>query len=195
MTDKTRIFLLRHGETVWNRECRLQGHKDSNLTQKGKEQAQNSGYHLQQVIGRPPRLFCSPLGRCRETAAEIAKIVDFDLDRIEYDGRVKERSFGRWEGQKISDVKLFDADAYRLTTDNRWDVAPPDGESYSMVAKRLECWLTEVQGGSVVLVSHGCAGRILRGIYLGLSAEEIYGLDEPHEAIYKLEKNLVCRIA
>lgn len=192
--SQTQILLLRHGETLWNTEKRFQGHKDSSLTQKGLEQARKNGFNLQRIIDKSTLLVCSPLGRCRQTAAEIAKIVAFNPDQIEFDERVKERSFGRWEGQTLSDIKTNDAQSYRLTRANRWDVPPPNGESYAMVATRLESWLSDVQGQSLVLVSHGCAGRILRGIYANLAPEEIYSLDEPHDAIYKLENNQVSRI-
>ncbi len=194
MSQQTRIILLRHGETLWNTEQRFQGHRDSSLTQRGIEQAKNSGFTLQRTMGKTTRLVCSPLGRCRQTVAEIARVIEFDADQIEYDERVKERSFGQWEGHTLSDVKTNDAQSYRLTQENRWDVPPPDGESYAMVAKRLSSWLNDIQGQSVVLVSHGCAGRILRGIYAGLTPEEMYSLDEPHEAIYKLENNKICRV-
>ncbi len=195
MTNPTKIFLLRHGETMWNTECRLQGHKDSKLTHKGREQARQNGLKLQNLISNAPRLIASPLGRCRETAAVVANMIDFDLSQIEYDDRVMELSFGQWEGQKIADIELNDTDRFEMRRANRWDIPAPDGESYSTVAKRLRAWLSDVEGQTLILVSHGCAGRILRGIYSNLPKESIYSLDEPHDAIYLLENKTVTRVA
>ncbi len=194
MTILPKIFLIRHGETVWNTQQRLQGHKDSELTFNGRKQAHQNGINLRRVLGSAPRIISSPLGRCRETAEIVATAMEFDVTRIEYDKRVMELSFGRWEGQKLTDIKLNDAVAFQMRQANRWDVAAPGGESYSLVAERLRSWLYDVEEHSLILVSHGCAGRILRGIYANLEKEEIYSLDEPHDAIYQLGNNRVTRI-
>ena len=195
MTDSAKIYLLRHGETMWNTERRLQGHSNSQLTQKGKQQARQNGLRLRKLISSTPRLISSPLGRCRETAEIIAGVMKFDFSQIEYEDRVKELSYGRWEGQRVSDIELNEASAFQVRRANRWDIPAPDGESYSMVADRLGDWLSEVERQTLVLVSHGCAGRILRGIYTNLPKESIYSLEEPHDAIYLLENETVSRIA
>jgi probable phosphoglycerate mutase len=122
-------------------------------------------------------------------------VIGLDLSRVEYDDRVKELSYGRWEGRKVVDVRVNDALGFQSRLANRWDVPAPGGESYSMVAERLNHWLQEVEGQTIVLVSHGCAGRILRGIYSGLSKAEIYALEEPHDAIFLLENGGVVRAA
>jgi len=195
MTDSTNILLLRHGETVWNTTHRLQGHKDSKLTKKGREQAHRNGLNLRSFMEGAPRLVASPLGRCRETAEIIANVVEFDIAKIEYDERVMELSFGQWEGQSKSDIMKNDPDRFQAREANRWDIAAPDGENYCSVAQRLQSWLDDVEGQTLILVSHGCAGRILRGIYANLKKEEIYTLDEPHDAIFQLKSNIVIRVA
>lgn len=195
MTDSTKIFLLRHGETLWNTEQRLQGHKNSDLTEVGREQASQSGLALKRLGADSFRLISSPLGRCRETANIIAEALEFDSSNIEYVDRVKEISFGSWEGQQIHDIQEMDSEAFNLRKANRWDVPAPGGESYSMVAERLNEWLKDIEGQSLILVSHGCAGRILRGIYAQIQKELIYSLDESHDAIYLLEHGEVTRVA
>lgn len=195
MADSTKIFLLRHGETLWNTEQRLQGHKNSDLTEVGREQARQNGLALKRFGADSFRLISSPLGRCRETANIIAEALEFDSSNIEYEDRVKEISFGSWEGQQIHDIQEMDSEAFNLRKANRWDVPAPGGESYSMVAERLNEWLKDIEGQSLILVSHGCAGRILRGIYAQIQKELIYSLDESHDAIYLLEHGEVTRIA
>lgn len=195
MTDSTKIFLLRHGETLWNTERRLQGHKNSNLTETGREQALQNGLKLKCMMAEAPRFISSPLGRCRETANIVANAIGFDLTKIEYDDRVKELSFGCWEGQQISDIQTKDSEKFKLRKANRWDIPAPGGESYAMVAERLEDWLSDVQGQNIILVSHGCASRILRGIYSQIQKDLIYSLDESHDAIYLLENGTATCVA
>jgi len=146
MTDSTKIFLLRHGETLWNTEQRLQGHKDSDLTDVGREQALQNGLKLKSLVADSPRFISSPLGRCRETANIVANAIGFDPSRIEYEDRVKEISFGAWEGQQIGDIQTQDSGAFQMRKKNRWDIPAPNGESYSMVAERLKDRLSEVKG-------------------------------------------------
>lgn len=191
MTDSTKIFLLRHGETQWNTQRRLQGHKDSDLTEIGRNQAIQNGLKLKGMIEGSPRIISSPLGRCRETAHLIAGAIGFDPTQIEYENRVKELSFGHWEGQQIDDIQANDSENFQLRKDNRWDVPAPGGESYTMVAARLEDWLSDIRGQTLILVSHGCAGRILRGIYAHMQKDLIHSLDESHDAIYLLENGTV----
>lgn len=194
MANSTKLFLMRHGETLWNTERRLQGHKDSKLTSKGRKQAHRNAVQLRNIVEGVPRFIASPLGRCRETAEIVAHAIDFDIAKIEYDKRVMEISFGQWEGQRKTDIEINDSVAFQARLANRWDVPAPGGESYSMVAQRLRSWLRDVEGHTLILVSHGCAGRILRGIYSNLEKEKIYSLDEPHDAIYQLENNTVTRV-
>ena len=75
------IYLIRHGETVWNRASRLQGHKDTPLTMKGVKQAQALGFALRGVLKNktPGFFYASPIGRAKQTAAIISDIIDFDV--------------------------------------------------------------------------------------------------------------------
>ena len=93
------IYLIRHGETVWNRASCLQGHKDTPLTMKGVKQAQALGFALKGVLKNktPSFFYSSPIGRAKQTAAIISDIIDFDVERIEYKS-LKEITFGDWDG-------------------------------------------------------------------------------------------------
>ena len=195
MDSTIRIFLLRHGQTAWNVEERRQGQSDSALTSVGRHQALENGVKLKKLLPARFRVISSPLGRCRETSKIVASTLSYEQSDIEYDSRLKEISFGSWEGRRMSEVEIDDPANYKLRSENRWDVAPPGGESYAMVAKRLQSWVTELSGPqTLVVVSHGCAGRILRGIFVGLAPNSIYTLDEPHDGIYLLEKQSVSRV-
>ncbi len=195
MSSEIRIFLLRHGQTIWNVEKRLQGHKNSGLTSVGQGQALENGRKLRKLVPEGCRIMSSPLGRCRETSEIVATALGHAHADIEYDSRLKEISFGSWEGRTLSEIQLKEPDVYRRRKENRWDIPPPGGESYAMVAQRLQSWLSELEGPqTLIVVSHGCAGRILRGIFADMAPSSIYTLDEPHEAIFKLENKEVSRV-
>ena len=89
------IYLIRHGETVWNRAARLQGHKDTPLTMKGIKQARSLGVALKQTLQNksPEFFYSSPIGRAKQTATIISDIIDFDTGLIEYKPSLKEITF------------------------------------------------------------------------------------------------------
>jgi broad specificity phosphatase PhoE len=185
------IYLLRHGETQWNTESRLQGHLDSPLTEKGCYQASHNGSRLNNLLAANPAIYSSPLGRCIETARIVASKIGVNETTIKKDERLKELNYGHWEGRIKSEIQNSDGELYQARLKDRWNVPAPGGESYSNVAARLQNWLGELNGGSTIVVSHGCTGRILRGIYAGLSGEEISTLGESHESIFVLQGGIV----
>lgn len=182
------IYLLRHGETAWNVERRLQGQQDSPLTQRGREQAINNGHKLSELL-KPGtcRLVSSPLGRCRQTAELVAACLGYDSSRLEVDGRLREIGFGRWEGKTKQEIKAVERELYYRRNSDRWNIPAPGGESYSDVAVRLNTWLAALGDETIVAVSHGGTGRILRGLHCNLNPEEIANLSEPHDSIFLLE--------
>ena len=191
--QSARLYLLRHGETEWNTQGRMQGHLDSELTSRGREQAERNGERLRQLLdGRSFRMVASPLGRCRVTAGLVAGQLGMASSRIEYDERLKEHGYGEWEGQTHAHVQVADAERYAARNADRWGVEVPGGESYALVAARLGTWLAEVRADeTVVVVSHGCAGRILRTIYAGLERHEADALHQAHDHIYYLTQHRI----
>lgn len=183
------IYLTRHGETIWNREGRIQGHLDSPLTPRGLEQARRTGQRLRDLIGDPAgyRIVTSPLGRCRQTAFAIAQGLGRNTDGIEQEPRLKEHGYGTWEGLTHDQVLARDGERWQKRADDRWNVRVPGGESYGLVAVRVRAWLEETsESDRLIVVSHATAGRILRGLYAGLSQAVILGLDGAHGHIYRL---------
>jgi len=181
------IYLLRHGETVWNTEQRLQGQLDSPLTQKGLRQAAKNGEKLRSLIqGNEIRVVSSPLGRTLETAKIVASEIGVDPEGIETDERLKELSYGEWEGMTKTDIERNDLSRYKNRINDRWNVPAPGGESYKDVAERLDSWLKEQKDGTTIVISHGCAGRILRSLHAKLGPANISELSESHEAIFLL---------
>ena len=189
MPNTAAIYLLRHGETEWNRERRIQGHGDSALTARGRAQAQANGRRLKALIAdwQSFRVVASPLGRCQETARLVAAALGLAASRIELEPRLKEHGYGRWEGLTFDEAAAQDPALFRARDADRWGVTTPGGESYTMVAERVGAWLADVERDArLVVVSHGCAGRILRGLYAGVLRERIEQLGEAHTDIHRL---------
>jgi len=198
MPDR-RIFLLRHGETVWNREGRMQGWRDSPLTLKGIAQARAYGTRLRALLGPGLpgyRLVSSPLGRAWQTATVIAEICGVDPRRIEHDPLLREISWGAWDGLTAEEIAARDPERWRQRLRTRFADPPPDGgESPGQLYDRARHWLAALPPGArVVAVAHGGLGRVLRAAYLGLPLAASYELDQPQDAFYRLAGGRVERI-
>lgn len=179
------IYLLRHGETVWNTLGRFQGQMDSPLTQLGIEQADRVASLLHREI-LDAELSCemhvSPLGRALETAARIRRVLPLPSRQ---DARLMEVSVGSWDGLTEFEIvnefpgALDGADAFD------WYFRSPDGESFDTACSRARSWLADVRGPTIA-VSHGLFGRLIRGVYAGLSKREMLELPVPQDGFYKL---------
>jgi broad specificity phosphatase PhoE len=165
------IHLVRHGETDWNVEGRLQGWTDIPLNANGIEQAHAAATVL---AARPiGSVISSDLSRARDTAAMIAAATGVELV---IDSALRERNYGVAEGLLSAelDAKLDGG------LDARWadpDFAFEGGESRRDAYLRLEAFLTELLGSpppqEIVVVSHGGALRVARGFLEGLPVERL----------------------
>ena len=190
------IYLVRHGETEWNRAGRMQGQLDSPLTARGEAQARAMGETLAALEVEGFDLLASPLGRTRATAAIIASALGRDPETMATDGRLMEMTWGDWDGLTRAEIEARDPGALAQRRADHWDYRPPGGgENYAMVALRVGDWLaSRTPGQPLIVVSHGGAGRVLRGLYAGLSHTETLAQEEPQDAIYLLRDGQVGRI-
>ena len=189
------LYLLRHGETEFNVEGRYQGQRDSPLTARGRDQARRHGALLKTLIAEPAawRLVASPLGRTMATARIVCAELGLPEDAIETDARLKEIAFGAWEGLTPAEVQARHPEAWAARCADRWHHVRPGGESFALLAARVGAFLRDVQGDTIV-VGHGGAGRVLRGLYGRLSEDQIVALEEPQDAIFRLTQGTVARI-
>ena len=179
------IYLLRHGETEWNLVGRLQGHRDSPLTERGREQARRLGEVLAARLRGEPAvaLQTSPLGRARETAALIRAATGLDEAMIE--PRLQEITMGAWDGLTPAEIDQRWPGALAGATRDDRHFHSPDGERLNAAVMRATAWLRE-QRGCVVAVSHGVIGKLIRGAHLGLAPAQALGLRSPHDVIWRL---------
>jgi probable phosphoglycerate mutase len=188
------IYLVRHGETEFNRERRIQGHVDSPLTELGVRQAKAVGGLLRDLIREPDgwRIVSSPLGRARSTAEIIAARLGGLT--VELDDRLKEMSWGEHDGRLRAELEAEHPDTFGRTG---WAFDASAGETYDQVCERVGSWLADLPPEPerrVIAVSHGISGRVLRGLYAGLDRDRSAQQDVPQDAVYLLQNGGVGRI-
>ena len=161
-----RFFFVRHGETAWNREGRLQGRYDALLNPLGRRQAEAAGLTLVRLLGErgldAARLAfaASPLTRTRDTMELLRAGLAGRLPSVAFDDRLRELSFGDWEGRTWEDLKRREPSAIAARRRDTWSFVPPGGESYAMLLERLSPWLADLAEDAVV-VAHGGVARVL----------------------------------
>jgi broad specificity phosphatase PhoE len=103
------LYMLRHGETEWNTERRMQGTRDSQLTGLGRAQAVAMGRALARELAledRPTIFLRSPLGRTRETSLIVGRELGLDAAEWRDDPRLAELSYGDWEGSSWQEIEV-----------------------------------------------------------------------------------------
>lgn len=184
ISGSVEIYLLRHGETEWNKEGRLQGQRNSCLTLRGRGQAEQLGRTLAARLGpRQLPLHVSSLGRALETAAIIRRYVAGPEPIV--DPRLQEMTLGEWEGLTRTEVNARWNGVVGDDSNAEWWFLAPGGESYDHFKQRVSSWLDGLNG-PVIAVSHGITTRLIRGEYLGLSRRESLSLPVTHGVIWRL---------
>ena len=151
----TRFLIVRHGETLWNREHRIQGQRNSELSSAGVRQAQATAQRLRGEGG--VRLIASDLGRTVQTAQPVAAALGLELE-LELDARLRERCFGEFEGSTPDEVRERMPDAYLRWQSREPSYAMPGGESLLALRDRARACLESiaaVTSGTVIIVTHG----------------------------------------
>ncbi|MFT4743112.1 MAG: broad specificity phosphatase PhoE [Yoonia sp.] len=153
------LYILRHGETVWNSENRMQGELNSPLTAKGEAQAASQGRILRALDLGGFSMISSPQGRAVQTAGIALGAIAQDVTT---DRRLREIGVGDWSGLCRDSLPLGDGpDAFIAQYE-----AAPNGEGIAAVAVRVAAFLADLKGPAVV-VTHGITSRVLREIITG----------------------------
>jgi probable phosphoglycerate mutase len=172
------IYFVRHGETDWNREGRLQGQQDIPLNAVGRFQAGEAGARLRGLAESCGELdyVASPLERTRRTMEGMRAAIGLDAVSYRQDERLKELSFGAWEGLTWKEVRASDPNGAAARERDKWGFVPPGGESYALLAERLEPVVAELRRDGV-MVSHGGVARVLLALLCGVSRAEAPRVD------------------
>jgi broad specificity phosphatase PhoE len=169
-----KLIFLRHGQTAYNFESRLQGQRDVPLDGKGREQASAIGRLLGARLGAEiARLasangfWASPLSRARQTMEIARASMGLNAQPYNLDQRLLELSFGEWEGMTWDQIERAYPGAIEERDADKWNYAPPGGESYAALTERVRSWLLEREGDAFV-VSHGGVARTLMTLLAGV---------------------------
>ncbi len=167
-----RVFFVRHGETDWNAEGRMQGQQDVPLNALGREQARAVAGKLR---GAAPDItdlayIASPMVRARETMEILRRELALEPTRYLTDERLKELTFGDWEGLTWKEVRKAHPAAAAARQADKWGYVPPNGESYAMLAERIAGWLPSISRDSVV-IAHGGVARAMLNLVAAVPPE------------------------
>ena len=166
-----RIYFLRHGETDWNVEKRIQGRTDIALNSNGVRQATLWRPYFDRI--RLAGVYSSSLSRAMDTAVLATQRPPCVIDGL------NERNYGEWEGRVWNDIADHDPDF-----DNRWrraDSRPPGGESRLEMQARVNRAMDSIvashdSDSQVLIVAHGGSGKAVLGYANKMSIEQLFGI-------------------
>ncbi len=178
----TRLILVRHGETEWNRVERLRGRIDIELNETGHRQAQAVASRV--GAWKPDAIYSSPLKRALQTARPLAKACGREIKPLE---AVTDIDYGAWAGHSPEEVAAQHCDLYRTWLETPHLVQFPEGESLEQVRSRAWIAVEEVCTShaeeTVVLVSHVVVNRVLICAVLGLDNSSLWRIAQENGAI------------
>ncbi len=176
--NRPTIYFIRHGETDWNVEGRLQGQRDIPLNDLGRVQAEESGRRLRSLVARYEDLdyVASPMSRTRETMERLREAIGLHPSAYRLDDRLVELTFGTWEGLTWKDVRKQEPVAAAARERDKWGYVPPEGESYAMLAERVRPILGDLTRDTV-MVSHGGVARAFLAAACGVSTRHAASID------------------
>src|ERR1700675_2717880 len=160
------IYYIRHGETQWNAEGRLQGVQDVPLNDLGRKQAACVGGILAGLFARDGRseasldFVASRLGRARSTMELVRRSLELPPGDYAVDDRLREIGYGQWEGSTLAQMQASDPELFARRQADKWTVPPPGGESYASVQIRVRDWYDRLSMDTVA-VAHGGTARAL----------------------------------
>jgi probable phosphoglycerate mutase len=179
------LVFVRHGETDWNVEGRLQGQRDIPLNENGRAQARRNGEIIAREIPEAAGFdfVASPLWRARETMEIARAAMNLDPKAYAVDPRLVEITFGELEGFTYLDIENREPGWLKMRDANKWEFLPPGGESYRMLHDRIIAWLETVRV-PLVVVAHGGVGRVLRAHLLGLDKSASVAESFPQDRVF-----------
>ena len=183
---KTMIYIVRHGETDWNIEQKMQGHTDIPLNTNGEKQAQAIAKDLKNI--QLDIIYSSPLSRALDTATIIN---NHHKTKLITDNALRERQFGELEGKTYEEINAYHPSLLFNASWNFPNYRPPGGESVNDIKTRVSAFAQNIlkknQGKSILIVSHGVTLRILIGTFIGVPPEQLTQLRIKNAALTVIE--------
>lgn len=179
----TRLFLIRHGETLWNREGRWQGHADPDLSDRGHAEAEQLALRLAEAHAQKPwqAVFASDLLRARRTADRIAEALRLPL---ELDARLRELDVGTWSGRTRADIVATEPELLAAFESGRPGIRPGGGESRIEIRERSHAFVRSLlarhAGCRLLVVTHL---GVIRALVPGARPENLACTEVEAEAL------------
>ena len=182
MESVTQIYLVRHGQTQWNKEQIFRGTRDVPLNASGREEARLAAEGLKD---KPiEAVYTSPLTRARETAEAIARVHGLAVRPVE---GLKDICFGEWEGEALQEVQKRYTDLYRRWIEEPHTVTFPGGESLVDVKARSVEAVKEIvvdhPEDAIAMVSHRVVNRVLICGVVGIDLARFWQIGQDTTAI------------
>ena len=156
------LYLIRHAQSEANKQRIMASRLPFPLTEDGKADADLIAEELAERVSID-RIISSPLVRAKQTAESFARRYGL---RVEEDVRISEQELGRYSGMTYDQVK--EEDKYETVTSQRWDWVPlGGGESYRMIAERVESFFSDIDPASdkdILIVTHAVTFRLIRAV-------------------------------
>ena len=178
----TRIYLVRHGQTQWNREEIFRGTTDVPLNESGLKEADLAAEALREEPIKA--VYASPLARAKQTAEAIARIHRTEVRVID---DLRDICFGEWQGVSHKEVRERYADLYRRWLEEPQTVTFPDGESLAALASRAVPAVRRVvldhAEDTIAMVSHRVVNRVLICGLVGIDLARFWQIGQDTTAI------------
>ncbi len=183
------VYFIRHGQTDWNVDRRLQGQADTELNAVGRAQADRNGSRLAGLIADPFAFdfVASPLTRTCRTMERVRLKLGLPAAGYRTEPRLIELNFGDWEGFTLPEVDARTPGVAAERDSDKWYYLPPGeaAENYQMLCERVEPWLSKLSDPTVC-VTHGGVIRCIFRLVVGLSPNEAADIDIPQDRVMRL---------
>ncbi|MEF9990599.1 MAG: histidine phosphatase family protein [Romboutsia sp.] len=180
------FYIVRHGQTNWNILGKTQGHGNSDLTQKGIEQARELS---ESIINYPiDYIYTSDLGRAVETATILGESLGLYINQTT---SLREMGFGDWEGLLIAEIEKKYSDIYNTWRNQPHLVNIPNGETLHIIKDRVDNFIKDLnvkhKNKHILLVTHSVTVRVMLLSFLESGMENIYKIKQDNTALNIVE--------
>ena len=177
-----RIFLIRHGETEWNKQSRLQGNSDTHLSPEGFHQAITLAEHA--ILQNADAIYSSDLARAVSTANILAERLNLTVHTMP---ELRETNFGDWEGRFISELMEESPKSFGKFFTAPERCHPPNGETFLECQARVMIGIREIianhENQNVIVVCHGAANRLILGAALDMPIHKMWAIGQFNMAL------------
>ncbi|MBN2328931.1 MAG: histidine phosphatase family protein [Candidatus Omnitrophica bacterium] len=178
------IYFVRHGQTQFNLENRLQGWNDSPLSSRGEAQVQKVAQSLAPLGIQ--RAWVSPLGRARQTASIIQDALCIEIEPVD---ELREVSFGAFEGNTLDELRKKFPGQWEKRQADKWNYRPPEGEANKDAVPRAQNVVSRIENwppsDPLLIVAHFAINRIVLSLLAGLTPDETVEMNVAHCTIYR----------